>query len=170
MQIKPNEVSTIEDIGTLNGNPVKLVKLKGGFHIAVGRKRGSPSEEALGAGSHSAIVKYNLEKQYPDYQPSMMKSEGHIEPIVEQHTHFLADDLRKSGHEIYSVQTGVDIEFYVTLEKSDIGKATGFMGRDHLLLNDLNIPKEFSKAMAGAVLEKCFSSKVGLKLRSDEVK
>jgi hypothetical protein len=167
MNITPNEVAEIEEIGTLNGNSVKMVKLRGGFHLAVGRKRGSVSEEALGAGSHPAIVKYNLEKQYPEYQPKMMKSEGYVEPIVESHSHFLADDLRKSGHEIYSIQTGTDVEFQITKDKTSIATVNALMGNDHLMLEDLSIPKEFTKAMASASVEKCLSSKVGLKLKKD---
>jgi hypothetical protein len=169
MNLTEKDVSSIDEIGTLSGNKVKLLRTTGGFFIAIGRKRGSPSEEALGAGSHPAIVKYNLEKQYPEFQPSMMKSEGHIEPIVEQHSHFLGDDLRKSGHEIYSVQTGTEVEFHITKDKTAIATTNGLMGNSHLLINELNIPKEFAKAMAGATTEKALSSNVGLKLRSDDV-
>ena len=170
MNITPNEVSTVEEIGTLNGNKVKMIRTKGGFYIAVGRKRGQISEEALGAGSHGAIVKYNLEKQFPDFEPSMMKSEGQIEPIVEKHSHFLSDDLRKSGHDIFSVQTGPVVEFQITKHNSQIASVNANVSTDHLLLHNLNIPKEFSRGMAGATLEKAISCNVGLKLRDDNVR
>lgn len=61
MNITPNEISEIEEIGTMNGLPVKLLTTKGGFRIAVGRNQGKQVDEALAAGSHPAIVKYNLE-------------------------------------------------------------------------------------------------------------
>jgi len=165
MKLTPNDISSVEEIGTLSGNAVKLVKTKGGFWIAIARKKGNISEEALGAGSHPAIVKYNLEKQYPDYEPSMMKSEGFVEPIVEKHSHFLDEELRKSGHDIFSIQTGTSVEFQITKQNSKIAEVIGNLDTDHLLLNELNIPKKFSKAMAGASVEKAVSCKVGLKLR-----
>jgi hypothetical protein len=165
MHLTPNDVASVGDIGTISGNPVKLVRTKGGFYIAVGRKRGSINEEALGAGSHSAIVKYNIEKQYPEYEPKLEKSESGIEPIVEEHSHFLSDDLRKSGHGIFSIQSGPSVEFQITKHNTNISSVKGNIDSDSLLLSSLNIPKEFSKAMAGATLEKAISCKVGLKLR-----
>lgn len=165
MQLTPNDVASVEEIGHLSGNSVKLVRTKGGFWIAIARKKGKISEEALGAGSHPAIVKYNLEKQFPDFEPSMKKSEGFIEPIVEKHSHFLSDELRKSGHDIFSVQTGPTVEFQITKQNSKIASVTGNIDSEHLSLHDLNIPKEFGKAMAGASVEKATSCKVGLKLR-----
>lgn len=165
MQLTPNDISSVEEIGTLSGNSVKMIRTKGGFWIAIARKRGKISEEAIGAGSHPAIVKYNLEKQYPDFEPSMMKSEGFIEPVVERHSHFLSDELRKNGHDIFSIQTGTSVEFQVTKHNAKIASVAGNVDTDHLSLHDLNIPKEFSKAMAGATVEKATSCKVGLKLR-----
>jgi hypothetical protein len=131
----------------------------------VGRKKGSIAEEALGAGSHAAIVKYNIEKQYPEFEPHMMKSEGFIEPIVEEHSHFLSDELRKSGHAIFSVQNGTDIDFHITKHNSSVAAIKGELDVDHIALNELSIPKEFTKAMAGATVEKALACKLGLKLR-----
>lgn len=165
MQITPNEISTIEEAGTIDGNPCKLVRTKGGFWIMVGRRRGKPSEEALAAGSHPAIVKYNMEKQYPDFHPNMMKSEGFIEPIVEKHSHFLSEDLRKNGHDIYSIQRGPSVEFQITKQNACIANINGILDSNHLLLENFVISKEFSKAMAGSTTEKAISCKVGLKLR-----
>lgn len=164
MQLTPNDVSSIEDIGTLSGNPVKMVRTKGGFWIALARKRGKISEEAIGAGSHPAIVKYNIEKQFPEFEPKLMKSEGYIEPIVEKHSHFLSEDLRKSGHDIFSIQTGPTVEFQITKHNSNVASISGNVDADHLYLNDIKMPKEFCEAMAGATVEKAVSCKVGLKL------
>lgn len=165
MQIGNNEISSVEEIGTLSGHPVRLVRTKGGFWIAISRKRGRISEEALGAGSHPAIVKYNLEKQYPDFEPNMMKSENFVEPIVDKHSHFLPEELRHSGHYIFSVQTGSSIEFHITKNNVALAKAEGLLEESHLVIQNLKIPKEFSKGMAGATLEKAISCKVGLKLK-----
>lgn len=165
MQIKANEIDRVEESGMLNGSPCKLVRTKGGFWIMIGKKRKNGSEEALAAGSHPAIVKYNMEKQFSEFQPALMKSEGFIEPIVEKHSHFLSEDLRKSGHDIFSIQTGPTVEFQITKHNAQVAKVTGNFDKDHLLIQDLNIPKEFSKAMAGATVEKAVSRKAGLKLK-----
>jgi hypothetical protein len=165
MKITQDEVHSIEDIGTMNERPVRMIKMKGGFHIAVGKKRGSHSDEALSAGSHPAIVKYNLEKQFPDYKPDLRKSESGIEPIVERHSHFLNDDLRKGGYDVFSVQTGPDIEFQVTKHNAKIASVKASLDEDNLFLYDLNIPKDFTHALAGAATEKALSCKAGLTMR-----
>ena len=41
------EVESIEDIGILDGKPVKLVKTKGGFYIGVAAARGRSQEEVI---------------------------------------------------------------------------------------------------------------------------
>lgn len=164
MNITPNEIESIEDVGMMNGAPVKILRTKGGFHIAVGRN-GKPTDEALAAGSHPAIVKYNLEKQYAGFQPNMMKSEGALNPaVVTKHSHYLSEELRKSGHDVYAVQTGQNIEFQITKQDIKIGSAVGVLRNDSLMMkHDMNVPQEFSGALAGAAAEKaiaCGASKV----------
>lgn len=165
MQITPDDIDRIEEAGTINGKAVKLVRTRGGFWMALGKRKGSYSDEALAAGSHPAIVKYQLEKQYPEFQPVMMKSEGYIEPLVKSHSHFLSDDLRKSGHDIYSIQTGDSVEFQITKHNSMLATVSGNISASTLTLGDLEFPKEFGKAMAGATVEKAISCEVGLSLR-----
>jgi hypothetical protein len=149
----------------MSGRPIKMIRTRGGFWIAIGHKKGKHSEEALGAGSHPAIVKYNLEKQFPDFEPNLMKSEGFVEPIVEKHSHFLSEDMRKSGHDIFSIQTGTVVEFQITKQNSSIAKVNANVEADNLVLTELNIPKEFTKAMAGAAVEKAVCLKAGLKMK-----
>jgi hypothetical protein len=164
MQLKPSDIERVEEIGSLDGNKVSLLRTKGGFWIALGKKRNKNIEEALAAGSHPAIVKYNLEKQFSGFQPAMNKSEHGIEPIVSKHSHYLGEDQRKSGHDIFSIQTGNVIEFQITKQNSALATVNGNIDSDNLSINDLNIPKEFTKAMAGATLEKAIACEVGLKL------
>jgi hypothetical protein len=158
MQITPDEIVSVEDVGMMNGHPVKLLRTKGGFHIATGKLKGKAREEAIAAGSHSAIVKYNLEKQYPEYQPTLMKSEISLNPaVVTKHSHFLSEDLQKSGHDIYSVQSGTNIEFQVTKHDMKIGSIQATLEKDAIVVNDMKISKEFSHALAGATTEKALS-------------
>jgi hypothetical protein len=165
MQLTPNEIDRIEEAGNLDGNPVKMIRTKGGFWIAIGKKRNRNTEEALAAGSHPAIVKYNLEKQFTGFQPAMTKSEHGIEPIVVKHSHFLGEELRKSGHDIFSIQTGNAVEFQITKYNTTVASASGFIDSENLSIDDLNIPKEFTKGLAGATVEKALECKVGLQLR-----
>jgi hypothetical protein len=158
MNITPNEIESIEDVGMMNGAPVKLLRTKGGFHIAVGRANGKMVDEALAAGSHPAIVKYNLEKQYTSFQPAMMKSEISLNPaVVTKHSHYLSDDLKKSGHDMYSIQSGTNIEFQITKHDVKIGTVQATLEKDAIVVNNMNVSKEFSHALAGATTEKALS-------------
>lgn len=157
MNITTNEIESIEDIGQLDGNPVKIIRTKGGFHIGIGQPKGKARAEALAAGSHPAIVKFNLEKQYPGFQPTMMKSEDGQREIVERHSHFLTDDLRKSGHDVYSVQKGPSIDFHVTKHNMKVSTINGNLVDNALVLAKLDIDKQFARALAGATTEKALS-------------
>lgn len=166
MNITPNEIADISNMGTLDGNPVKLIRCKGGFFIAVGKPKGKFRDEAIAAGSHGAIVRFNLEKQFPGFQPSMMKSEAFADSaLVEKHTHFLSEDLRKSGHDIYSVQEGDRVDFHITKHNAKIASVNGLIDNDFLIISNLQMPQEFSRGMAGASVEKAMSCKVGLRFK-----
>jgi hypothetical protein len=95
----------------------------------------------------------------------MTKSEHGLEPLVAKHSHFLGEELRKSGHDIFSVQIGNAVEFQITKYNTTLASANGFIDSDNLSIDSLSIPKEFSKALAGATVEKAMECKVGLKLR-----
>ena len=155
MQITPNEIEAIEEAGTLDASPVKMIRTKGGFWIAVGKPRGKFKEEALAAGSHPAIVKYNLAKQYPAFQPSMMKSELYADnATVERHSHFLSDELRKSGHDIFSVQNGSEIDFHITKHNADVASVKGQVIDNSLVLKPFKMGAQFARALSGATVEK----------------
>ena len=170
MQITQNEISAIEEAGDLDGLPVKMIKTKGGFYIAVGTPRGKMREEALAAGSHPAIVKYNLSKQYPAFRESMMKSETMIgnEGLVDKHSHFLSDDLRKAGHEVYSVTNGPEVVFHVTQHGRKVGQARGHKQDSGFVVTELEANDLFSRALAGAAVEMAMS--VGARTMKLDVK
>jgi len=158
MQITPNEIDTIEDAGILDGKPVKMLKTKGGFWIAIGIPKGKIKEEALAAGSHPAIVKFHLEKIYPSFQPVMMKSEAAIdETIVEKHSHFLTEPLRKSGFDVYSIQNGSNIDFHITKQNIKISSISGDIKDNVLTIPKVEIPEKFIRALAAATSEKAIS-------------
>lgn len=162
--LTPNEIDTIEDIGTLDKRPVKMIKCKGGFYIAIGKRKGNPKDEALAVGSHRAIVKYNMEKQFPDFQPSLMKSEfANDNSIVDEHSHWLEEDLRKSGHGIYSIQDGNRVEFHITKNNAKLASVMSHFENESIVIDGITAPKQFTRALAGATAEKamsCNASKV----------
>jgi hypothetical protein len=164
MQVTPNEIDTVEEAGMLDGSPVKMIRTKGGFWICVGRPKGKMREEAIGAGSHPAIVKYNIEKQYPNFQPTMMKSEHFNDnTIVDKHSHFLSEDLRKSGHDIYSVQNDNEINFHITKHFLRVASVGSVLKNGSVEMDQLKFPEEFVRAISGAALEKalaCGASKI----------
>lgn len=160
MKINADEIANVDEAGMLDGFPVKMIRLKGGFYIATGKPMGQLRETALAAGSHPAIVKYNLSKQYPGFQEAMMKSEAFSDSdaTVEKHSHFLSEELRKSGHDIYSVQKGPDIQFHVTKYSTKIGTVVGHLQEDSIVIDQMAAPKEFARALAGATAEKALES------------
>lgn len=166
MQISPKDIQSVEEAGMLDGHPVKLIRTTGGFIIAIGKPKGKSKEEALSAGSHGAIVKFDLEKRYPNFQPAMMKSQYFSDTaVVEKHSHFLEDNLRKNGHDIYSVQDGPEVSFHITKHNVKIAAVSGSIENDFLIIKELDVPKEFSRGLAGATVEKALSCKAGLKFK-----
>lgn len=159
MKILENDIASIEPFGMMDGKQVKLVRTKGGLNLATMMDK-SGSESVLGAASHQAILCYTIEQRFPSFQPMIMKSEG-VKFDAESHSHFLSDDLRKSGHDIYSVQNGEEIEFFVTKQNIKVGGANASIKDHYLQINDLKIQNEYITAISSAVSEKALSS--GLK-------
>ena len=154
MNLQASDIDQVDDAGVLDGQPVKLIRTKGGFFMAVHKGK------VLAGGSHPAIVKHSVSKMYNNFQPAMCKSEGFEDAVVDQHSHFLSDDLRKSGHDIYSIQNSNDIEFQITKNNLKIASVLGSIQNNSLLINELTFPKEFAKAMAGATTEKALDCKM----------
>jgi hypothetical protein len=171
MKINPEEIDHIEEAGELDGKPVKLIRTKGGFWIATGRPMGRMMDQALSAGSHPAIVKYNVEKMYGNFRPSLMKSVLFNEnPLVEKHSHFLSDDLRKSGHDLYSVETNGKIEFQLTFQNVKIAGAKALVKSEEIeifeLLKRNDMESEHLTALAAAVAEKALMLGLKVKIKS----
>ncbi len=159
MKIEQDQIASIEPFGMLDGRPVNLACLKGGLNLAV-TKDSKGNESVLGAASHRAILCYSIEQRFPSFQPMIMKSEG-LKLNAESHSHFLSDDFRKSGHDIFSIQNGNNVDFYVTRLNIKVGTVSGSLENDGLLVKSFDIPGEFSLGISSALSEKALSS--GLK-------
>ena len=154
LSLQPDDIDTVEEAGMLDGQPVKLLRTKGGYWMSVHKGK------VLSGGSHPAIVKHAISKMYHNFQPVNCKSEGFEDAVVDQHSHFLSDDLRKSGHDIYSLQSGQNIEFQITKNNLKVASVSGLLQDDSLFLNELSFPQEFKQAMAGATTEKALDCKM----------
>lgn len=159
MKIEHDQISSSEPFGMLDGKNVNLVTLKGGLNLAT-TVDAKGVDTVLGAASHRAILSYSIEQRFPRFQPMIMKSEG-LKLSADKHSHFLTDDLRKSGHDIYSVQDGEEIEFFITKQNIKVASVNCFIKDSFLELQKPTLPKEYLSAMSGALSEKALSS--GLK-------
>lgn len=155
MKISQNEIAGIELLGMLDGQEIQLVKTKGGLNLAVGRDR-KGIETVLSAASHPAILSYNMEKNHPGFHSALLKSEKLDTGNADKHSHFLSDDLRKSGHDIYSVQTGDVVDFYVTHHNFKLEKTSGeFKGKELVMSSiGLKMGSPFLSPMVSAIAEK----------------
>ena len=153
MNLRPEDIDQVDDAGVLDGQPVKMIRTKGGFHMGIHKGK------VLAGGSHLAIVRHSISKMFPSFQPVMCKSEGFEDAVVDQHSHYLSDDLRKSGHDIFSIQTGQNVEFQITKNNLKVASVSGSLQDDSLFIDELTFPKQFAKAMAGAATEKALDCK-----------
>lgn len=159
MKIEHDQIDSVEPFGMLDGKTVNLTRLKGGLNLAT-MMDAKGTDTVLGAASHQAILCYTIEQRYPSFQPMLMKSEG-LKLTADSHSHFLSDALRKSGHDIYSIQNGPGVDFYVTKQNIKIGSAHATIVGDLFLVKSLDASKEFLSCLSGAVSEKALSA--GLK-------
>jgi hypothetical protein len=134
IEIKPSEIESVDSIGELDGEQVKLVKTRGGLYIAVGRPRGKKKEEVIAAGSHPAIVKYNIEKSFAEFQPAMMKSEAGEESIVAGMSDLLPANMRKSGYDLYVLRKSNAVDFVLTQSQIEVINFPGHLTDSDLVL------------------------------------
>jgi len=161
MKIDQNDITSIEPFGVLDGKSVSLVRTKGGLNLAT-MADAKGGDQVLGAASHQAILCYNIEQRFPSFQPALMKSEGGIKLSADNHSHFLSDNLRKSGHDIYSIQSGDNIDFYLTKQSIKVACVNGSKKDSYLSINSTTtVPKECVTAISSAISEKALS--IGLK-------
>lgn len=159
MKISENDIDSIEPFGMMDGKPVNLVRTRGGLNLAT-MMDAKGAETVLGAASHQAILCYSVEQRFPNFQPMIMKSEG-LKLSAENHSHFLSDDLRKSGHDIYSIQNGNAVDFYVTKQNMKVALVNSLIQDNYLNIESPSVLKEYVNGISSAVSEKALSS--GLK-------
>jgi hypothetical protein len=117
VEIKQDEIKEVKKIGNLHGSEVKLVTLKGGFHIGMGKKsKKSNKSEILAVGSHPAIVSHQIEKQANGkFEQAMAKNEKDALPSIQEYSHNLSSSEKNVlGLDIYAMKKNEKVEFTVT--------------------------------------------------------
>jgi GTP:adenosylcobinamide-phosphate guanylyltransferase len=123
VEIKKDEIKEVKKLGTLNGSEVKLVTLKGGFHIGLGKKaKNSKSSDILAVGSHPALVSHQISKKFNDkFEQTMSKNEGEPIPFVKEYSHNLSSaDKVVLGLNIFAIKKNEEIEFKITKHNFEI--------------------------------------------------
>jgi len=146
MNIKPDEVEEVKVIGRLNDDDVKIVKTKGGFHVAIGKKeKNSRKADALAAGSHPGIVSYQIEKMYgTGFQPAIFKSEQDALHKVEDKTENLPDMAKNAGLELYVLNKSNEYSFVLCKHGLELAKYETELEADELVINSYNFRKSIS--------------------------
>ena len=147
MDIRPDEVESVKTIGELNGQDVKLIKVYGGFNIAVGtKKKGKKKPEVLAAGSHPALVTYQLTKEFTDdFKPAMCKSEAEIMPSVEEKTIELTKNLTSCGFEAHILSKNNELNFIISRFGLNIVKYDAEVSSDQLYFKSRKLLKTITK-------------------------
>lgn len=138
IEIKESEIANVESMGTLDGEDVKLVTTHGGLRIAVGKLKGKMKDEVLAAGSHPAIVRYNIQKSYSSFQPSLMKSEAGVEPMVAEMSFLLPKDMFDKSFDIYVVKKNLDFEVVLTKNNVEVIKYDATVSGDDVVVQKPN--------------------------------
>lgn len=123
MEIKQDEIKDIKKIGKLNGSDVKIVTLKGGFHIGMGKKeKNSKKNDILAVGSHPAIVSHQISKKFNSkFEESLSKNEKNSLPNVLECSDFLnSTEKNVLGLDIYVIKKNESVEFSITKHNFEI--------------------------------------------------
>jgi len=164
MKINPEEVQEIKVIGSLNNEDVKVILLKGGLNIAVGKKtRHGRKDQPLAAGSHQGIVAHQVSKEFgKDFQPAMFKSEVEQLPNIEDKSSYLPVELYDKGVQLYTVSGQNETDFVIYRYGLTIGKYETEVENSQLVIKNFDFKNEFfdvkspqtAKAIARAMEDK----------------
>ena len=162
MQIKPEEVEEVKVIGRLFGDDVKMVKTKGGFHVAMGKRDiNSKKADALAAGSHGALVSYQLEKMHgQNFEPSIFKSEADQLPKVEEKTELLPIEAQNAGIELFILNKSNTMDFVMCKHGLELAKyeteytSEELVIKNHSFRSSLSPNKFIAEAMSTVMDEK----------------
>lgn len=145
MTINPNEIDTVETIGEMDGEPVEMARLIGGLYVVTGKAKGKNKAEVLSAASHGAIARYQVEKNFQNFRPSLQKSER-FEPQVIGLTELLPQALQLKGHDLHLIKNEVNMDFIVTKHGIEVNKVSATFADDSLVLQKPSKPMDVGTA------------------------
>jgi len=164
MEVKPEEIKEIKTIGSLNNEDVKMLVLKGGLYMAVGKKtKNGKKDQLLTAGSHQGIIAHQISKEYgQDFHPAMFKSESEQMPNVENKSSYLPVGLYNSGVELFAINKNNNLDFIIYKYGLTICKYETEVEDNNLIIKNYSFKREYAdikapevaKAIAKAMNEK----------------
>jgi hypothetical protein len=127
VEIKEDEIKEVKKLGTLHGSEVKLITLKGGFHIGMGKNSSNAKKsDILAVGSHPALVSHQIAKKFETkFEQSMAKNEKDQLPSLRDYSHNLTSSQKNVlGLDIYAMKKNENVEFTVTKHNFEIFSIT----------------------------------------------
>jgi hypothetical protein len=156
MEIDAKEIDSIKTVGSLNDQEVKLIRLKGGFHIAVGRQnKKDKNSRPISAGSHPGIVLHQIEKEFgKDFERSMAKSE--IEDIgnITSLSFLVPKEYESKGYDLFSIQKNGMTEIVITKQNFDVANFSYYSNTEKLIkaeCKDKDMANSFANWVAMAI-------------------
>lgn len=122
MDIFPSEIESVETMGELDGNPVKIVKTVGGYYMAIAKK--NKKDSVIGGASHPAILRYNIQKASPSFKPSLMKSEYYNQFQVLDRSKNLTQEQIDMGYSIYQIKENDRVVISLAKNSHELATAT----------------------------------------------
>lgn len=177
MEIKQDEIKETKKLGTLHNSEVKLISLKGGFHIGIGKKSSnSQNSDILAVGSHPAIVSHQISKKYnTKFEEAMAKNEEGSSSTVCEYSHNLNSAQKNVlGLDIYAVKKNEQVEFKVTKHNFEIfsiqaNEMAGEITLEKTEKNEARLKnldkKELSKNLEKSIRE--YANEHGLKIKKN---
>jgi hypothetical protein len=141
MDIKEDEVKEIKNIGNLHGSNVKLITLKGGFHIGMGRKKeNSKKNDILAVGSHPALVMHQISKKYEkNFEENLSKNESNENyEIYDYSSELNSTQKNVLGLDVFLIKKNEKIDFKITKHNFEIFSIKGIENEKEIILEKIN--------------------------------
>ena len=136
MKFDSGEVLSIEDLGEMDGVPIKAVHFKGGF--VAGVKSDGDKSKVLATASHLGILRFAIKKSCPSFRPALMKSESTEAPVTDSSS-LLPETLSKSGYGLFAIhKNSLETEYSITKHCITEFFLTGLAKSDSIELSKLS--------------------------------
>lgn len=177
MDIKEDEVKEINKLGNLNGDEVKIITLKGGLHIGIGKKsENSLKNSILAVASHPALVSHQIAKKFEKkFEQTLNKNEnknGINSEIIDYSNNLNSTEKNVLSLNIYAIKDNDTVDFKITKHNFEVFSVEATKEEDTLFLNKITKNEqglskvnktELSKNLEKAIKEYAESKKLKIK-------